>query len=562
MIPGMSQPPNHAGPVQATPYAGVHRQHPGAYGLPQPAPNAYQQHPQHPHSQPHHVIQYVPGPPHPGHAPQGHTSELMYSVEPSQQSQSQGQSQAGQSQSQVQAEPQEEEEDEPPPPPASTNGKRKQPDSATPDAGAKKRRQRSGAAGASAGGGAGAGEDGEDGQDLEVGPNGGAKHWTEEEKTRFFTWMLTSDEHWDAFKTRMNTVFRECSAELFPGRKSYTALKSCYHRNLEVFKQIHAFQNFSTNHVRQLQVENPHAEQPSVESMLDVARVAGLNVGNLNIKAIDRWYETGWYNLFKKRYREDPKTGLPAPYYGPPDEPTDPGPSSSAPPMMGLHTTIDPQLMAGHSAQASQETQYVPPPGEGSQQSVSAMVPGGPYSYSSPSRPSYYREAGPSAASQPPPASQSFQYLRSQSAVPPKVLPGASSQPLRPPAANGQRHSPFPEHPSGGDQYVADYHPQTAHAVSQLTAMAGSLLGVCSSIKDLLQQQVEESKARTELMRAEAASKRQNGGGGEGQPKEREKEISMEKVTFATEILKNGPQNDEIKKAAIECLTKYLMRDL
>ena len=59
------------------------------------------------------------------------------------------------------------------------------------------------------GAGAGAGEDGEEGQDLEVGPNGGAKHWTEEEKTRFFTWMLTSDEHWDAFKTRMNTVFRE-----------------------------------------------------------------------------------------------------------------------------------------------------------------------------------------------------------------------------------------------------------------------------------------------------------------------------------------------------------------
>ena len=42
----------------------------------------------------------------------------------------------------------------------------------------------------------------------------------------------------------------------------------------------------------------------------------------------------------------------------------------------------------------------------------------------------------------------------------------------------------------------------------------------------------------------------------------RGREISIEKVTFATEILKNGPQNEEIKKAAVECLTKYLMRGL
>lgn len=93
----------------------------------------------------------------------------------------------------------------------------------------------------------------------------------------------------------------QCSNELFPGRKSYTALKSCYHRNLEVFKQVHGFQVFCGNHLRQLQAENPHARQPSVDTMLDSARVAGLNVGNLNVKVIDRWYETGWFELFKKR---------------------------------------------------------------------------------------------------------------------------------------------------------------------------------------------------------------------------------------------------------------------
>lgn len=93
----------------------------------------------------------------------------------------------------------------------------------------------------------------------------------------------------------------QCSSELFPGRKSYTALKSCFHRNLEVFKQVHAFQMFSANHFRQMQAENPNAQQPSVDSVLDAARVAGLNVGTLNVKVIDRWYETGWYELFRKR---------------------------------------------------------------------------------------------------------------------------------------------------------------------------------------------------------------------------------------------------------------------
>lgn len=172
-------------------YASVHRAH---YAT----PDGY----------PHHVLPYMAAPPQPGSHPgvQGHHSNVMYQVDPQQ---------AGPvlSQSQQTAEPQEEEEEGSPGPSpsigigsASVNGKRKQPDSATPDASGKKRRQRGGGSASAAGAG---GEDGEEAQDLEVGPNGGAKHWTEEEKTRFFTWMLTSDEHWDAFRTRMNTVFRE-----------------------------------------------------------------------------------------------------------------------------------------------------------------------------------------------------------------------------------------------------------------------------------------------------------------------------------------------------------------
>lgn len=48
-------------------------------------------------------------------------------------------------------------------------------------------------------------------EDSDLGPSGGAKHWTDEEKTRLFHWMLTDDNRWEAFGSKMNTIFREVS---------------------------------------------------------------------------------------------------------------------------------------------------------------------------------------------------------------------------------------------------------------------------------------------------------------------------------------------------------------
>jgi hypothetical protein len=75
-------------------------------------------------------------------------------------------------------------------------GKRKQHDPFGEDKGNKRRRQ-----------GSYGGVDGDEG-----GTNSeshGAKHWTDDEKTKFFIWLLGSDEHWDTFTTKMNTCFRE-----------------------------------------------------------------------------------------------------------------------------------------------------------------------------------------------------------------------------------------------------------------------------------------------------------------------------------------------------------------
>ena len=51
-------------------------------------------------------------------------------------------------------------------------------------------------------------KDGEN-EDDDVGPGGGAKHWSVEEKTRLFSWILEDDERWENFGSKMNVVFRE-----------------------------------------------------------------------------------------------------------------------------------------------------------------------------------------------------------------------------------------------------------------------------------------------------------------------------------------------------------------
>ncbi|KAH9856481.1 hypothetical protein C2E23DRAFT_443059 [Lenzites betulinus] len=520
----MSQPPaNH--PVQsdpnAGPYVAVHR-----FGV-APGPEGYA----------HHVLPpFVPGPP-----PLG--GELMYTGESSGSQEPAG----GRGAESMRAE---EEEGSPVASGsiAELYGKRKQPDSGTSESGgARKRHHARAPADGLANGGEG---------DAEVGPNGGPKHWTEDEKTRFFTWMLTSDDHWEAFRTRMNTVFRECSNEVFPGKKSYTALKSCYHRNLEVFKQIHAFQMFSANHLRQLQAENPNAQQPSIDSVLEAAKVAGLNVGTLSVKTIDRWYETGWFELFRKRYREDPKTGLPVPYYGSSDL-TEEGPSSgpTVHAMMGIHAhpNIDPQILAQNapSQGAERGTNTSPGPSQSSTTHMSSdtftFLP------SSLSQPSEYR---PSTTS---PTPTPFTYLRSSQAGMPRgqLSQSASAQsPARPTAVAASRTQS--DISVTRDPPPADSPAHMAQAYTQLTTVTESLMGVCASLKEFVRQQNEESKLRMEIMRAEAAQRQRDA----AQSREGAKDISLEKVTFATEILKNGPDNEDIKRAAIECLTRYLMRGL
>ena len=116
---------------------------------------------------------------------------------------------------------------------------------------------------------------------------------------------------------------------MFNGTKSFTALKSCYHRNVETFKQIFAFTQFLITSLHPNQ--DPSAStvsadltatgqdilaapipptfstsilrQSFLERKLEAGRsVAGIPVANLNIKVVDHWYRLGWYELFRRRF--------------------------------------------------------------------------------------------------------------------------------------------------------------------------------------------------------------------------------------------------------------------
>ncbi|KAJ3475507.1 hypothetical protein NLI96_g11791 [Meripilus lineatus] len=205
---------------------------------------------------------------------------------------------------------------------------------------------------------------------------GGAKHWTDDEKGKLFNWMLNSDEHWEMFATQMNTIFRDAAARLFDNKKSFTALKSCYHRNVETFKQIYAFEVFLAQYSTGVSSESadPHDiihapippsfpssihRQTFLERKLEAARtIGGIPVGNLNVKVIDHWYRMGWYSLFRKRYREDPQTGQLAPYHGPATFPSESqtAPLFPQPPPQSAYpapTDIDPSLLPNGGASSS-----------------------------------------------------------------------------------------------------------------------------------------------------------------------------------------------------------------
>ncbi|KAL4062857.1 hypothetical protein J3A83DRAFT_4108049 [Scleroderma citrinum] len=146
------------------------------------------------------------------------------------------------------------------------------------------------------------------GPDFDNDPAHGSKHWTEDEKTELFKWLMADgeDDHWNALRTAKNSCFRKCAAEVFGGKKTYQALKGCYERNFNLFKSIHTFECF---HIRagNLPVTsiNENDRLREYERRIQLARKGGCDIGNVSARTMDHWHRTGWYDLFYKRWNND-----------------------------------------------------------------------------------------------------------------------------------------------------------------------------------------------------------------------------------------------------------------
>jgi histone acetyltransferase MYST4 len=90
--------------------------------------------------------------------------------------------------------------------------------------------------------------------------------------------------------------------EVFDNKKTYQALKGCYERNFNLFKQIYAFEVFSAQSGNPTLVGLAEADRlRQYEQRLQAAKKAGCDVGNISARAIDTWHRIGWYGLFYSR---------------------------------------------------------------------------------------------------------------------------------------------------------------------------------------------------------------------------------------------------------------------
>ncbi|KAF5367092.1 hypothetical protein D9758_003975 [Tetrapyrgos nigripes] len=152
-------------------------------------------------------------------------------------------------------------------------------------------------------------------ESFDEGGGQGAKHWSDEEKSKLFKWLMGpgQDDHWNSLRATKNSCLRECASEVFGGKKTYQALKGCYERNFNLFKQIYSFETFH-NQNGTLGVNPNLSEADSLreyERRLHTARKAGCDVGNITARTIDNWHRNGWYELFYRRWHGDPATTRP-----------------------------------------------------------------------------------------------------------------------------------------------------------------------------------------------------------------------------------------------------------
>ena len=395
------------------------------------------------------------------------------------------------------------------------------------------------------------------------------------------------------------------SAQLFNSRKSFTALKSCYHRNLEIFRQIYVFEAFlsrapisspgqidsadsnspstSTNTPQTLPTDaNEIAALPMpasfpsatdrhtfLERKLEAAKALNVPVSNLTIKVIDHWYDMGWFALFKKRFQEDPKTGLPVPRYAADRDADGDAEGEEVQEEAEQATHISEAHIVASAAEARRRhldptANLIPPPFPNpsamSRLPVSNRAP-------RPSPPPPIPVAPASTSTSHPP-----QFVQGSSHYSHSVQSSPSiPQTGYPPHGPVQFYSPpLSEYQMQYQQQQLQFQVQTAQTLSHLSSITQSLLGTCTTLVDLVRSQAEDIRMQTEMLRRkeerdESFDRGRSRPRAEGsQPPESGNprhdfgdQMGMKNTAaLATEILSSTQVTDEVKRAAAEYLKR------
>ncbi|THH28019.1 hypothetical protein EUX98_g6175 [Antrodiella citrinella] len=381
----------------------------------------------------------------------------------------------------------------------------------------------------------------------------------------------------------MNTVFRDGAAQIFDNKKTFTAIKSCYHRNVETFKQIYAFEKYL------IQVTIPPlpgstsngyvALPPSFDSPAD--RLAFLDQQLEAARALP--IETGVGNL-SVRFREDIVSRQIVPLFGKDPSPSLLGKGLSAPAAALFPQPDPPGEEEAESDGEAEAEEHGTPNGDDQQEPNYNQQPNAQASASVanasqkplPSIKARPRKKTPAAiasntarfrvaqadapspsTSQVQPSPQPQQQPQQQTVVP--VYNGApmANYPGYPPHSYPTAHM-YPQ-PSPHYDYSQAYSP-AAYAVhnpqiQHLTQVSQNLVSVVSALVDQLRAQAEDGKALLELMRKREERERANEVNGVIGSADVVAD-KKERAAVANQVLANPHADEDVRQAARDFLKR------
>ncbi|KAJ7322803.1 hypothetical protein DFH08DRAFT_817950 [Mycena albidolilacea] len=147
--------------------------------------------------------------------------------------------------------------------------------------------------------------------DVEKSEDGKICHWTADEKTIVYEFILGSDDEaerrFEQHKVNPGHVYKKIS-NLFEGAHSADSVKLMYMSSLETFAWIRAFNGFIGNSGRDPNSDDPEAV---LKSKIAAAHGAGMHLGALEPATITEWERNGWFDLFNSHLGTSTKVAWP-----------------------------------------------------------------------------------------------------------------------------------------------------------------------------------------------------------------------------------------------------------